>query len=177
MFPFSRGLFEDKVANLWFCLDVVFKLRRRLPVPQLAKLALASTLRLVGWLVAMCRVSRCWDEVMNIEWDSVADEPQHVAMPGKVCYGYRDIFWLLMGWFEGDAKRGGRRRDTSWFSLAISLAQGDIIHDAHFGTQYCTGRCSSPTCPLEYCGVERYSTYQQCSRYSRPVHEGVPCSR
>ncbi|CAN0072964.1 unnamed protein product, partial [Ectocarpus sp. 13 AM-2016] len=47
LFPFSRGLFEDKVANLWFCLDVVFKLRRRLPVSQLAKLALASTLRLV----------------------------------------------------------------------------------------------------------------------------------
>ncbi|CAN0229545.1 unnamed protein product [Scytosiphon promiscuus] len=44
LFPFSRGLFEDKVANLWFCLDVVFKLRRRLAVPQLAKLALASTL-------------------------------------------------------------------------------------------------------------------------------------
>ncbi|CAN0002045.1 unnamed protein product [Ectocarpus fasciculatus] len=47
LFPFSRGLFEDKVANLWFCLDVVFKLRRRLPVPQLAKLALATTLSLL----------------------------------------------------------------------------------------------------------------------------------
>ena len=45
LFPFSRGLFEDKVANLWFCADVVFKLRRRLAVPQLAKLALVSTLR------------------------------------------------------------------------------------------------------------------------------------
>ncbi|CAM9782532.1 unnamed protein product, partial [Hapterophycus canaliculatus] len=44
LFPFSRGLFEDKVANIWFCLDVVFKLRRRLAVPQLAKLALATTL-------------------------------------------------------------------------------------------------------------------------------------
>eukprot|EP00903_Cladosiphon_okamuranus_P013142 g12256.t1 len=44
LFPFSRGLFEDKVANLWFCADVVLKLRRRLAVPQLAKLALISTL-------------------------------------------------------------------------------------------------------------------------------------
>eukprot|EP00752_Nemacystus_decipiens_P008931 g7973.t2 len=44
LFPFSRGLFEDKVANLWFCADVVLKLRRRLAVPQLAKLALVSTL-------------------------------------------------------------------------------------------------------------------------------------
>lgn len=45
LFPFNRGLFEDKVANLWFCLDVGFKLRRRLAVPQLAKLALATTVR------------------------------------------------------------------------------------------------------------------------------------
>lgn len=45
LFPFCRGLFEDKVANLWFCADVVLKLRRRLAVPQLAKLALVSTLR------------------------------------------------------------------------------------------------------------------------------------
>lgn len=45
LFPFSRGLFEDKVANLWFCLDVTLKLRKKLAVPQLAKLALATTLR------------------------------------------------------------------------------------------------------------------------------------
>ncbi|CAM9428944.1 unnamed protein product [Pylaiella littoralis] len=44
LFPFSRGLFEDKFANLWFCADVVFKLRKRLAVPHLAKLALVSTL-------------------------------------------------------------------------------------------------------------------------------------
>lgn len=45
LFPFSRGLFEDKVANLWFCSDVLLKLRRKLAVPLLAKMALASTLR------------------------------------------------------------------------------------------------------------------------------------
>lgn len=50
LFPFSRGLFEDKVANLWFCADVVFKLRRRFAMPQLAKLALVSTLR---WVVGV----------------------------------------------------------------------------------------------------------------------------
>ena len=41
LFPFSRGLFEDKVANLWFCMDVIFKLRNKVP----PKLALAATLR------------------------------------------------------------------------------------------------------------------------------------
>lgn len=45
LLPFSRGLFEDKVANLWFFMDVVFKLRRKLTVPHLAKLALATTMR------------------------------------------------------------------------------------------------------------------------------------
>eukprot|EP00904_Undaria_pinnatifida_P013402 jgi/Undpi1/9192/HiC_scaffold_26.g11650.m1 len=45
LFPFSRGLFEDKVANLWFCMDVAFKLRRKVVlVPHLPKLALAATL-------------------------------------------------------------------------------------------------------------------------------------
>ena len=45
MFPFSRGLFEDKVANVWFCLDVFLNLRQRLATPHLAKLSLVSTLR------------------------------------------------------------------------------------------------------------------------------------
>ncbi|CAN0021276.1 unnamed protein product [Ascophyllum nodosum] len=44
MFPFSRGLFEDKVANVWFCLDVFLNLRQRLATPHLAKLSLVSTL-------------------------------------------------------------------------------------------------------------------------------------
>ncbi|CAM9179196.1 unnamed protein product [Discosporangium mesarthrocarpum] len=47
-FPFSRGLFEDKVANLWFCADVVFNIRQRLALPQLVKMALMATLCLVA---------------------------------------------------------------------------------------------------------------------------------
>jgi alpha-1,3-glucosyltransferase len=29
IFPFARGLFEDKVANVWCVLDLVVKLKRR----------------------------------------------------------------------------------------------------------------------------------------------------
>ncbi|CAM9445730.1 unnamed protein product, partial [Laminaria digitata] len=47
LFPFSRGLFEDKVANLWFCMDVLLKLRSKFSVPHLAKMALATTLSLL----------------------------------------------------------------------------------------------------------------------------------
>lgn len=44
IFPFSRGLFEDKVANFWCALDVLLKLKQRMTIPQLAQLSLASTL-------------------------------------------------------------------------------------------------------------------------------------
>ncbi|GAA6048700.1 hypothetical protein JCM3770_002028 [Rhodotorula araucariae] len=43
IFPFARGLFEDKVANVWCALNVVVKLRDLVPVSTLAKLALAAT--------------------------------------------------------------------------------------------------------------------------------------
>lgn len=67
LFPFSRGLFEDKVANLWFCADVVFKLRKRLAVPHLAKLALVSTLR--------CRSSG-QNEISRVSRLEAGDTPQ-----------------------------------------------------------------------------------------------------
>ncbi|GAA5975083.1 hypothetical protein JCM21900_002433 [Sporobolomyces salmonicolor] len=43
IFPFSRGLFEDKVANAWCALNVVVKLRELASVPVLARLALGAT--------------------------------------------------------------------------------------------------------------------------------------
>lgn len=43
IFPFSRGLFEDKVANFWCALNVVVKLRN-LPTDLLQKAALGATL-------------------------------------------------------------------------------------------------------------------------------------
>ena len=46
IFPFNRGLFEDKVANFWCALDVVYKLRQEMAIPDLAKLCLATTFTL-----------------------------------------------------------------------------------------------------------------------------------
>lgn len=43
VFPFSRGLFEDKVANFWCSANVVFKLRK-LPPAILQRAALGATL-------------------------------------------------------------------------------------------------------------------------------------
>ncbi|KAM0790439.1 hypothetical protein ACM66B_003317 [Microbotryomycetes sp. NB124-2] len=47
VFPFARGLFEDKVANVWCALNVVIKLRQVGTISSLAKLALAATLAAV----------------------------------------------------------------------------------------------------------------------------------
>ena len=43
IFPFNRGLFEDKVANFWCASDVVVKWRRRLGPQTLVRLATALT--------------------------------------------------------------------------------------------------------------------------------------
>ncbi|KAK4049334.1 Glucosyltransferase-like protein [Microbotryomycetes sp. JL221] len=47
VFPFARGLFEDKVANVWCALNVVIKLRQIATVASLAKIALLATLAAV----------------------------------------------------------------------------------------------------------------------------------
>ena len=43
VFPFARGLFEDKVANFWCALNIVYKLKY-LPIVQLQRLSLLATL-------------------------------------------------------------------------------------------------------------------------------------
>lgn len=44
IFPFHRGLFEDKVANVWCSLNVAIKLRQIFSTSTLARLAAATTL-------------------------------------------------------------------------------------------------------------------------------------
>lgn len=44
LFPVDRGLYEDKVANFWFAVDVVFKLRRYMNPSSLVLLSAISTL-------------------------------------------------------------------------------------------------------------------------------------
>lgn len=44
LFPFSRGIFEDKVANVWCAVNVVYKLRKAFGDLELAKICLVATL-------------------------------------------------------------------------------------------------------------------------------------
>lgn len=44
IFPFARGLYEDKVANVWYCLSIVIKLKQLFSVPTLALISGVSTL-------------------------------------------------------------------------------------------------------------------------------------
>ena len=48
IFPFHRGIFEDKVANLWYASSVVFDYRDVLGAEIIIKLALALTLLLIS---------------------------------------------------------------------------------------------------------------------------------
>ena len=43
VFPFARGLFEDKVANIWCCIHIVHKLHEY-PIPLLQRISLSATL-------------------------------------------------------------------------------------------------------------------------------------
>lgn len=48
MFPFARGIFEDKVANFWYVSSVVFDFRGKIPQELLVKASLALTLMLLA---------------------------------------------------------------------------------------------------------------------------------
>jgi alpha-1,3-glucosyltransferase len=43
LFPLTRGIFEDKVANIWCTINVLYKLRNNLSNLQLAQICLVST--------------------------------------------------------------------------------------------------------------------------------------
>ncbi|XP_014475945.1 PREDICTED: probable dolichyl pyrophosphate Man9GlcNAc2 alpha-1,3-glucosyltransferase [Dinoponera quadriceps] len=43
LFPFARGVFEDKVANVWCAINVVYKLRETFTNAELARICLAAT--------------------------------------------------------------------------------------------------------------------------------------
>ncbi|XP_073830518.1 ALG6 alpha-1,3-glucosyltransferase garnysstan [Musca autumnalis] len=44
LFPFNRGVFEDKVANIWCSLNVVYKFKENVTNSQMALICLATTL-------------------------------------------------------------------------------------------------------------------------------------
>jgi len=43
IFPFARGIFEDKVANIWCCIHTIHKLNLY-PIPMLQRISLCATL-------------------------------------------------------------------------------------------------------------------------------------
>ena len=43
LFPIGRGLFEDKVANFWCALNVLFKIQQIYPVDTLAMICAIAT--------------------------------------------------------------------------------------------------------------------------------------
>ncbi|KAL8597872.1 hypothetical protein ACOMHN_061405 [Nucella lapillus] len=47
LFPFGRGLFEDKVANIWCSISVVIKLKQLLGQDRIVLMCLASTLMML----------------------------------------------------------------------------------------------------------------------------------
>lgn len=44
MFPWDRGLYEDKVANIWCSISVVIKLKKYLSLSNIKLLCTTSTL-------------------------------------------------------------------------------------------------------------------------------------
>lgn len=44
VFPFTRGLFEDKVANIWCCINTFVKIRNTFTADELQKISLFATL-------------------------------------------------------------------------------------------------------------------------------------
>jgi alpha-1,3-glucosyltransferase len=47
-FPFSRGIFEDKVANLWYSASVIIDFRQHLSIPQMVRISIIFTLLLIS---------------------------------------------------------------------------------------------------------------------------------
>ncbi|WFD43941.1 dolichyl-P-Glc:Man9GlcNAc2-PP-dolichol alpha-1,3-glucosyltransferase [Malassezia psittaci] len=84
IFPLARGLFEDKVANVWCFLSVLpigrYKLHRALPAATLAKISLVATLLslLPGCLLLM-RAS-----IETVRLESILDDAQAAQVVDKV---------------------------------------------------------------------------------------------
>ncbi|ETW07306.1 hypothetical protein, variant 6 [Aphanomyces invadans] len=58
VFPIARGLFEDKVANVWCCVDLFWKLRHRVAPQHLVYLWSACTPTTLEATHVCCRVAR-----------------------------------------------------------------------------------------------------------------------
>lgn len=91
IFPFGRGLFEDKVANVWCALNVVVKIRDLASTPTLARLSAALTLFatmpiIVGmvWVAYQLRKQIRTPSVLGIVEDSRKEEMKHRRGPSPI---------------------------------------------------------------------------------------------
>ncbi|EJC98153.1 glucosyltransferase [Fomitiporia mediterranea MF3/22] len=67
IFPFARGLFEDKVANFWCASNVILKWRTLLPQPTLIKLSTALTV--LGFLPSAIQLVATGWKTMDLSPD------------------------------------------------------------------------------------------------------------
>lgn len=85
VFPLARGLFEDKVANVWCAISVLplgarWKLHRMLSVTTLAKLSLGTVLLAI---LPSC-VLLCMASVETVRRESMADDAQAAQVVADV---------------------------------------------------------------------------------------------
>lgn len=80
MFPFERGLFEDKVANFWCSTNLLIKYSQRFTHEQLKILSLVFT---VGAFTPPC---------LAIFWKSIRSPKRN---PDLVIYGFSAVSWAF----------------------------------------------------------------------------------
>ena len=102
IFPFARGLFEDKVANIWCALNIVVKLRDLASVSTLAKLALVTTLlAILPGVIGLLWVS--WEAGRRrregeLETKTIEEEPTESAPPTLILLPH-SLFVSSMAFF------------------------------------------------------------------------------
>ena len=100
IFPFARGLFEDKVANFWCALNVIVKLRDLASISTLAKLSLAATLlaTLPGMIITLLISWRAMMDRRPPSPDKV-DKQSQLKMPPTLGLLLHAMFSSAMAFF------------------------------------------------------------------------------
>ena len=67
VFPFQRGLFEDKVANFWCCVSVLVKVRDLFEIPTLIRIRYDGMLCCMLLTYMQLGDDRCCDSALVCE--------------------------------------------------------------------------------------------------------------
>lgn len=79
IFPFNRGLFEDKVANFWCALDVIFKWKTWVSRGTLAKISAGLTA--TGFLPGVVTLIQSGNTMRSKTQDKSAPTPMLPLLP------------------------------------------------------------------------------------------------